>query len=52
MTDVNLGTELAQGCYVRGVAQVAAGYLVAHADENAGDTTHARTADADEVHHA
>ena len=52
VTDVNLGTELAQGCYVRGVAQVAAGYFVAHADENAGDAAHTRAADADEVHHA
>jgi hypothetical protein len=52
VTDVNLGTKLAQGCHVRGVSQVAAGYFVAHANENAGDAAHARTADANEVHHA
>ena len=52
MTDVNLGTQLAQGSYVRSVAQIAAGHLVAHADENAGDTAHTRSADANEVHHA
>ena len=50
VSNVDLCTKLPKSLHICGIAQVRAGYLVAHADGEPSDARHSATADPDEMH--